>query len=278
MRSGALHFEGGSCYSCFDENFSLRRRSRVAAADSGAAVRAQFGPKICGLPFLALNFFVSPTGAFCRGRVFCPTGAFCRGWTFSISVSLTGALVVGFLSNRCISSRLEVNNVGAGSMPTAERRNKQKAARQRAEAAAKAATTKEPDHTTTRSVAVQTTLEAAAVKEVIERYWMRLDSRGIDQQTEAYQFTIGSFSSGLRTHPSFTHAAEEEDAYDYQEDSDLEAYLLYLASAAEEEETERTKKQTASGGVDDEGAGKSGQASHYKDEIEQRPSTLDGMD
>ena len=114
------------------------------------------------------------------------------------------------------------------SMPTAERRAKQKRARQRdaaAAAAAEAAMTSarseatnrdgdeptkdkiplmatlgdHPKESKMRSVATQTKLNEKVVQTMIEQYWRLIDSKGVDQAQLAVQFMINTTSGGLKS-------------------------------------------------------------------------------
>ena len=141
-------------------------------------------------------------------------------------------------------------------MPTAERRAKIKQAKQR-DAIAKAQAdriaaaedkTEGADGTGSktqremRSVATQTSLEAPALAELIQRYWQKLDARGIDQVSEPYQFIVGT-SSGLRKQDSQSACdaqseSEAYDLYDYCDSDEINSYLeAELASRPIEDKT-----------------------------------------
>ena len=155
-------------------------------------------------------------------------------------------------------------------MPNAERRAKQRRARQR-DALALAAATAGPEAgnsatpASRRSIASQTVLNEYVVKEIIEKYWRLIDSRRIDQALLPFQFMINT-RHGLQSSPSdkHHHSADEraqregdeqegegEDEWDDQYaddfDSEIERQVLeYLLAHEEERRKMRAEQGTQS--------------------------------
>ena len=83
-------------------------------------------------------------------------------------------------------------------MPTAQRRAKQKVAIAKAKAEAMNASTSQTLQTTSfKSTSTQTEITAHAVRDMIEKWWKWMDSRGIDQSECEMQFIIGMNSRTL---------------------------------------------------------------------------------
>ena len=97
-------------------------------------------------------------------------------------------------------------------MPTAQRRAKQKLAIAKAKAEAKTAS--EISHQT---VATQTEISEYAVRDMIEKWWRFLDSRGVDQAQCELQFIIGMNSGPSRALAKSAADLQREDVSSHGE-------------------------------------------------------------